>query len=75
MEIFKWIMMHPDVTVIISFEDDRYIRLRMSMGLLNRVRVFTPDELRVMSVDYILGLTYQELCEECRKWRIGDEHV
>lgn len=75
MEIFKWIMMHPDVTVIISFEDDRYIRLRMSMGLLNRVRVFTPDELRVMSVDYILGLTYQELREECRKWRIGDEHV
>ena len=69
MELFKWIALHPDVTVTVSFEDDRVIRLCMTMGLLRIVRIFTPEELSVMSVDYVLGLTYQELCEECKKWQ------
>ena len=67
-DVFKFIVMHPDITIRLSFEEGRYLRLTMQDGLLYRTRVLTENELKNCSAKDILDFTYQELKREVDRW-------
>ena len=69
-ELFEWMAMHPDVTLMVSFEDGQYLRVSMIAGMIKRVRIFTDIDRQCLRLfaKSVLDTEYSELMREVEKW-------